>query len=192
MLSDIQFSPHASEYNQVDPTTPEQLQPGLSSFTMDALLSTNPTKTATNLCANCYAHAKPQFLPQQDLEATITLSTNTTTQSLGQHMDHNTACASGPGSKMWTTPLHISVAHGHLWAVRLLLDHGADPNAIDGAGSTVLHTAVQRGHHAIVRELLRYNADPSSVDVAGWLPLHYAAEAGDENCMRALLQTGGG
>ncbi|KZN84534.1 Ankyrin-3 [Penicillium chrysogenum] len=189
MFSDIQFSPGASEYNQVDPATPEQLQSDLSSFTMDALLSTNPAKVGPSLCANCYAHTKPQFLPRQDLEATITLSTNTTTQPLGQHTDHNPACASGAGSKVWTTPLHISVAHGHLWAVHLLLDHGADPNAIDGSGSTVLHTAVRRGHHTIVRELLRYNADPSSVDVAGWLPLHYAAEAGDENCMRALLQT---
>lgn len=192
LFSDIQFSPHASEYSIVDPTTPEQFQSSLSPFTMDTLFSTNSTKVVPSLCANCYAHTKPQFLPQQDLGATVISSTNTTTRPLSQHGDHDPARASGVRSKIWTTPLHISATHGHLWAVRLLLDHGADPNAIDGAGSTVLHTAVQRGHHDIVRELLRYNADPSSVDRLGWLPLHYAAEAGDENCMRALLQTGGG
>ncbi|KAE8360285.1 ankyrin repeat-containing domain protein [Aspergillus caelatus] len=97
----------------------------------------------------------------------------------------------GVGSRTWTTPLHISVSRGHLTAVRLLLDGGADPNAIDGEGSTVLHTAVRSSHHIIVRELLRHGADPSAVDAAGWLPLHYAAEAGDENCLRVLLQPGG-
>ncbi|PIG82656.1 ankyrin repeat containing protein [Aspergillus arachidicola] len=106
------------------------------------------------------------------------------------YQNPETVRASGVGPRTWTTPLHISVSRGHLTAVRLLLDGGADPNAIDGEGSTVLHTAVRSGHHIIVRELLRHGADPSAVDAAGWLPLHYAAEAGDENCLRVLLQPG--
>lgn len=139
-----------------------------------------------SLCANCHAYGKPH-----DSSETITSSANTTTWPVGQDRDQDPARVTGVGSRIWTTPLHISVTQGHLWAVRLLLDRGADPNAIDGAGSTVLHTAVQSGHHTIVRELLRHHADPSSVDLIGWLPLHYAAEAGDENCMRALLKAGG-
>ena len=110
---------------------------------------------------------------------------------MGYYQSTEAVRASGVGSRTWTTPLHISVSRGHLTAVRLLLDGGADPNAIDGEGSTVLHTAVRSGHHIIVRELLRHDADPSAVDAAGWLPLHYAAEAGDENCLRVLLQPGG-
>ncbi|KAB8262093.1 ankyrin repeat-containing domain protein [Aspergillus pseudonomiae] len=107
------------------------------------------------------------------------------------YQNPETVLSSGVGPRTWTTPLHISVSRGHLTAVRLLLDGSADPNAIDGEGSTVLHTAVRSGHHVIVRELLRHGADPSAVDAAGWLPLHYAAEAGDENCLRVLLQSGG-
>ena len=44
LFSNIQFSPHASEYSNVDPTTPEQFQSSLSPFTMDTLFSTNSTK----------------------------------------------------------------------------------------------------------------------------------------------------
>lgn len=120
------------------------------------------------------------------------LPANTPTRPFGRKSDRDLMPDSGAGWRTWTMPLHIAITRGHLSAFRLLLDRGADPNAIDGTGSTALHVAVRGGHHTMVRELLRYGASTSVVDAAGWVPLHYAAETGDEQCLGILLQAGGG
>ncbi|KAF7631425.1 ankyrin repeat containing protein [Aspergillus flavus] len=197
-FSDVVFSPHVNEYshmNLASSTAPvdQEQQLGISPFTMDTIFQTSPSKfnAPPNLCGNCHTGAKPQAVPHSDPRSADICAANMPTRPIGCYQNPETVRASGVGPRTWTTPLHISVSRGHLTAVRLLLDGGADPNAIDGEGSTVLHTAVRSGHHIIVRELLRYGADPSAVDAAGWLPLHYAAEAGDENCLRVLLQPGG-
>ncbi|KJK63897.1 Ankyrin repeats 3 copy [Aspergillus parasiticus SU-1] len=190
-FSDVVFSPHVNEYshmNLASSTAPldQQQQLGLSPFTMDTIFQTAPSK-----CKYLYRNtAFQESFPHSDPRSTDMCAANMPTRPVGYYQNPETVRASGVGPRTWTTPLHISVSRGHLTAVRLLLDGGADPNAIDGEGSTVLHTAVRSGHHIIVRELLRHGADPSAVDAAGWLPLHYAAEAGDENCLRVLLQPG--
>ncbi|KAE8149222.1 hypothetical protein BDV25DRAFT_156708 [Aspergillus avenaceus] len=195
-FSNMLFSSH--EYSHMVPTSPlmpldQQVEPDLQPYSLDSMY-TDPSNKATftpSLCDLCYAYAKPQSPPHQDPRAPVTSPANTPTRPTSQPKGSDSARIPGAGSRTWTTPLHISITRGHLSAVRLLLDRGADPNAVDGAGSTVLHTAVQSGHHAIVRELLRHHADPTSVDAAGWQPLHYAADSGDENCLRALLQASG-
>ena len=45
------------------------------------------------------------------------------------------------GDGAWETPLHLAVLHGHLECVKLLLDKGADPSAVNFAGKTPLHYA---------------------------------------------------
>ncbi|KNG89352.1 hypothetical protein ANOM_002640 [Aspergillus nomiae NRRL 13137] len=197
-FSDVVFSPHDTEYSHLDlapaMVSLDQQQPlGLSHFTMGTTFQTSSDKfnTPSSVCGNCHVGAKPQSVPHSDPRSIDMCAANMPTQPIGYYQNPETVRSSGVGPRTWTTPLHISVSRGHLTAVRLLLDGSADPNAIDGEGSTVLHTAVRSGHHVIVRELLRHGADPSAVDAAGWLPLHYAAEAGDENCLRVLLQSGG-
>ncbi|KAJ5319727.1 hypothetical protein N7508_000010 [Penicillium antarcticum] len=140
----------------------------------------------------CYTYAEELLMAEQQHRTPITLPANTPTLPVGRRSNRDVMPDSGAGSRTWTMPLHIAITRGHFAAVRLLLDRGADPNAVDGTGSTALHAAVRGGHHTIVRELLRYSANTSMVDAAGWLPLHYAAETGDERCLGILLQAGGG
>lgn len=131
-------------------------------------------------------------MAEQQHRTPFTLPANTPTRPVERGSDPDIMPASGAGSETWTMPLHIAITRGHISAVRLLLDRGADPNAVDGTGSTALHAAVRGGHHTMVRDLLRYSANTSMVDAAGWLPLHYAAETGDEHCLGILLQASGG
>src|SRR4051812_2852802 len=59
------------------------------------------------------------------------------------------------------TPLHHAAARGHPEAVTVLLELGADPNALAGDGSTALHWAAARGDRESVALLLAKGADPN-------------------------------
>lgn len=91
------------------------------------------------------------------------------------------------GRKM---PLHIACAIGHVTAVRLLLENGADISARYFKGRTALFLAVFRGHEAVVKLLLGKGADPSITDMNGQTPLHMAAAGGHANIALLLLQHG--
>ena len=57
------------------------------------------------------------------------------------------------------SPLHSACASGSVAVVKLLLDHAADPNAVEGNGMTPLHTAAGNGNREIVALLLAAGAD---------------------------------
>jgi ankyrin repeat protein len=74
--------------------------------------------------------------------------------------------------KSGLTPLLIASAMGNAKAVDLLLDNGADPNAVDRNGYAPLHKAVRDSDYgidverkdailAIVKSLLKHGADPN-------------------------------
>jgi ankyrin repeat protein len=76
-----------------------------------------------------------------------------------------------------TGALHLLAKRGDARAVRWLLDHGADPNALWNhwdAEVTALHLAAAQGHAEVVRLLLDAGADPSirdskhDGDALGW------------------------
>ena len=79
------------------------------------------------------------------------------------------------------TGVHAAAKGGHLQAVRLLLEHGADPNAREAGDNTYpLHWAVAHGHLEVVRALLDSGGDVHGVgdvhelDVIGWATLYRA------------------
>ncbi|HWD39853.1 MAG TPA: ankyrin repeat domain-containing protein [Fimbriimonas sp.] len=74
-----------------------------------------------------------------------------------------------------STGLHAAAWRGHAEAVRLLLGHGADPNARDeGDNAYPIHFAAAAGHLGIVRALLDAGGDVHGFgdlhrgDVIGW------------------------
>jgi ankyrin repeat protein len=75
------------------------------------------------------------------------------------------------------TPLHSASSGAHPGIVRLLLQHGADPNAGQDGGFTPLHSAAANDDRESVAALLEAGADPARANDEGKTP---ADLAGDE------------
>ncbi|MFP3027769.1 MAG: ankyrin repeat domain-containing protein [Wolbachia sp.] len=73
------------------------------------------------------------------------------------------------------TPLHIAVRYGHKEVAELLLNKGANVNAIERRKWTPLHTAVRYGHKEVAELLLDRGANVNAVDKTGRTPLSIVA-----------------
>ena len=91
-----------------------------------------------------------------------------------------------------TTPLQEAVRNGQVGAAAVLLDAGADPNAVAALGNTALHFAVTAPHRdELVVLLLEKKANPAARDDYGETPLHIAVRVGAEtDILRALIKGG--
>ena len=85
------------------------------------------------------------------------------------------ARATRPGEYGGWTGLHSAARAGHADAVRLLLEHGADPNAREAGDNTYpLHWAAAHAHPEVVRALLENGGDVHGFgdvhefDTIGW------------------------
>ena len=86
------------------------------------------------------------------------------------------------------TPLHVASMNGHLNAVSLLLDHGADFKMTNNDGKTALCAAYDGRHLEVMRLLLdRGAAADVWYDRAGLL-MHDASYEGRVDAIRLLLQ----
>jgi ankyrin repeat protein len=74
------------------------------------------------------------------------------------------------------TPLHSAAAGSHAEIVKLLLEHGADPNAAQDGGFTPLHSAAGNDDRESVEALLEAGADPSLANDEGKAPADLAGE----------------
>ena len=83
-------------------------------------------------------------------------------------------------------PLHLAAGAGRDGVVRMLLDHGAPVNIVDGRGETALHTAGANGHVPVVLLLLEHGAGVLS-DPKGQTALHRAAHRGHAEAISVML-----
>lgn len=83
-------------------------------------------------------------------------------------------------------PLNSAVAGQHLDIARLLLDHGADPNARQGEDFAPLHGAAQNGQVEMIQLLLAHGADPHLNNMDGKTPHDYAVENGHTQAAELL------
>jgi uncharacterized protein len=79
---------------------------------------------------------------------------------------------------MQVTTLHAAAAGRNLPLVRILLEHGAKPNARQQKGYTPLHSAANNGDKAMVELLLASGADRTLANDDGKTPAQIAKDAG--------------
>jgi len=90
----------------------------------------------------------------------------------------------------YTPAIHYAAREGHLDAVRLLLDAGADAEQNGYYDGSLVEMARDRGHLAIVSLLEEVRGRTGLIapsDPRADHPIHLAAEAGDLKRVRALL-----
>ena len=89
------------------------------------------------------------------------------------------------------TPLTEAAAAGDRPAVVRLLAAGADPNGLDGSGTSPLIHAVREGHVRLIGILIDRGADPDLPDRGrGWPPVQHAVHMKNMDAVRALLNAG--
>ena len=91
------------------------------------------------------------------------------------------------------TALHLAIFGGQEESVRVLLERGADPNALstaDIAKVPPLGTAAFVRSPQLARVLLDSGADPNGRGEGGFTALHSAAQNEDEELARLLLERG--
>ncbi|UCC43738.1 MAG: ankyrin repeat domain-containing protein [Candidatus Zixiibacteriota bacterium] len=98
--------------------------------------------------------------------------------------------AIGMSNDRGSTALHIAVANGHIRIVELLLDLGADLEAIDVDGDTPLMRAAIGGHSEIFKLLLSRGADAHIKNINKHDILHYAVLGGSVEIIDHTLDMG--
>lgn len=106
-----------------------------------------------------------------------------TSNHFNQYVDHNEK-----------TPLHVAASHGYLKVVALLLDGGANVNALDPlVGNSALHWAAHAAKHGdsaqVAQLLLDEGANVNEVS-NGMTALHLAATYGHTAMVEILIRRG--
>ena len=107
----------------------------------------------------------------------------------GLEADPGSATALAPDGY---TALHLAAFFGKAEAARLLLDAGADVNAVSANDMRVqpLHSAAAGGHVEVCRVLLAAGANVNATQRDEYTPLHAAAQHGDDGLLELFLSAG--
>ena len=73
---------------------------------------------------------------------------------------------------------------------QLLIEHGADVNALDGNRKTPLHLASSRGRTRTYAALIEHGADVNAQDQDHSTPLHLASFSGRPETVQLLIEHG--
>lgn len=85
------------------------------------------------------------------------------------------------------TPLHGAAAKGHLDLLCLLLQSGANIDAVDANLATPLHAAADNSHIGVVQYLLKCGANINHKDDEGSTVLHLSTKSGNMDMLGYLL-----
>ncbi|XP_067860997.1 inversin isoform X2 [Heptranchias perlo] len=86
------------------------------------------------------------------------------------------------------TALHAAVLSGHVSTVKLLLEFGAQVDAMDVMKHTPLFRACEMGHKKVIQTLIKGGARVDLIDQDGHSPLHWAALGGNADVCQILIQ----
>ena len=97
--------------------------------------------------------------------------------------------------KYYALPIHKAAYYGHVEAVKILLEEGAQVNGRDYCDQTPLVYAINGstpGRIEIVNILISKGADIEAIDCFGWKPLNHAQRANDKPILDLISQRGSG
>ncbi|KAG7368624.1 ankyrin repeat-containing domain protein [Nitzschia inconspicua] len=90
-----------------------------------------------------------------------------------------------------TTRFLFAASREDLPTLRLMLNHGIDPDSADYDRRNALMVASMNGNTDTVALLLEHHASPNMTDVHGTTALFEAVKGNHEDCMKILLKFGG-
>jgi len=83
--------------------------------------------------------------------------------------------------------LHEAARTGNIARLGVLLDQGADANAVDGGHRTALHDAAQNGQVEAMKFLIKAGADPQLMDDKQRAPMFFARQYPDPAVSAAMV-----
>ncbi|KAK4046849.1 palmitoyltransferase akr1 [Microbotryomycetes sp. JL221] len=144
------------------------------------------------------AHASASPLPPPlhqaaqigDVKRIEHLLSSSTTDSNGKAREVDAVVTANDRDSQAITALHWSAINDHVLASKLLLERGADVDAIGGdLQATPLHWAARNGHVNSVHLLLKHNADPTLLDSQSFNALHLAVHSSSAFLLTYMLFT---
>lgn len=106
-------------------------------------------------------------------------------------LEHGAEVNSPSHNHLQVSPIHSAVASQNVELVRLVLDHGADANALQTGNFTALHGAAQIGSEEMINLLLEHGANPNARTINEQTPLTIAHAEGHKKAVELLRSHGG-
>eukprot|EP00929_Paragymnodinium_shiwhaense_P048577 TRINITY_DN24541_c0_g1_i1.p1 TRINITY_DN24541_c0_g1~~TRINITY_DN24541_c0_g1_i1.p1 ORF type:complete len:174 (+),score=31.19 TRINITY_DN24541_c0_g1_i1:333-854(+) len=88
------------------------------------------------------------------------------------------------------TALHSAAQQGHDAVAKMLLEHGAEPNACAESGDTALHNACAKGHLEMAKLLVQGGADVNQKNLQDYTPLACAEDWATPQLVDFLKEAG--